>query len=348
MSTEDDGRGGALRRYRRRSLAVVLVLAALGTGLAVLNGAQGPRLTSAEVNARSVVERSGQRLVLHANQPLAWVSASQVTVSPAAPVAEVSTDGSALTVRFARPLRYAEEYRVQVSGTKGLYTGAAADLTWSFDTADPTVYSLVRATVPAADGSDSPDRIFGHRLSAADAPVEVFRAPRIQEYAAVDSALAAVVLGPDDTPSLVLQSLTDHVSATVNTGSAATIRALRSSASAGMFGYVVSGGSGDPQNGLFILDLSDPSAVPREITDFSGRPFAVIDWLFVPGTTSVVVQATDHQVFVVDVLDPARIVPFGSHGSCSASCRTHSDCGSPTLTATRCSIWPRGRKRRSR
>ena len=49
------------------------------------------------------------------------------------------------------------------------------------------------------------------------------------------------------------------------------------------------------------------------MTGFAQKPLAVMDWMFVPGTTSVVVQDEDLQLYLIDGLEGGDPTPLGGH-----------------------------------
>ncbi|MFT4029906.1 MAG: hypothetical protein QM675_08515 [Protaetiibacter sp.] len=303
------------RRFVRSWVATVAVLSVTAGVLGAASVAQGPRLSSATLNTVAAVERAGQRLVLQADQPLATVTADAVEVEPAAPV-ELTADGEQLTIRFTGLLRYGTEYRVKVA-VNSAATGASGRLEYRFATPDVATYSLDRHD-PADDETNSDgtatagtDRVVRHSLSGATPDTVVVEAPRIQEYAPVGSVLAAVVLADDDTPSLELVSPEDGLVTEIPTPQARGIRALRVASGGDLIGYIVDGDDGTGT--LYLLDLEDASWVPIEVAGPAGTPLAALDWAFVPGTTSVVVQADDEQLYLVDPVAGTTATPLGQH-----------------------------------
>lgn len=311
-----EGRAGrrAARRYRRLTIIVVASLAALGGVLGAANTLQGPRLTSAEINGQGAVGRPGQRLVLHANQPIAHVDASQVTVTPSVPFT-ATTSGSDLTLTLDGMLDYETDYTVTVTA-KSLYSGAAASLDYSFTTPDVSVYTLIRDTGSVA--GDEPDRVVRESLSSDSPGDEVFTAPRIQEYAVSGSKLAAIVLDEQNKTSLVVRDLSTGADTAVATGvETGSMRYLKSSGASGLFGFTITGesapdGSTSPTT-LFVYDPSSGGATAREVKGFDGAQLPAVAWAFVQGTTSAVIQDYDQQLFLIDVTTDSVPSPLGRH-----------------------------------
>jgi hypothetical protein len=294
------------RRFQRTWLTVVAALAVAAAALGVASVTQGPRLSSAAFNAGAAVERSGQRLVLQADQPLVTVDADAVTVEPEAPV-ELSSEGARLTVRFTGMLRYATEYRVRVA-VRSAATGAESRLDYRFATPDVATFSLVRHH----PGDGGTDRIVRHSLSGDTADATMLEAPRIQEYVPVGEAIAAVVLDESDVPSLVLVA-PDGTPTPVSVPPARGIRALGLASGGDLLGYLVEGEVTAGTATLYVLDLTDASWVPFEVRGPAQTPLAALDWTFVPGTTSLVVQAIDQQLYLVDPVAGTEATPLGQH-----------------------------------
>lgn len=105
MSTERTDRTDrrpVTRRFHRRYLAVVLVLAVVAALAAVVGSQQGPRLRDVSYDASGLVSRPAQRVILTANQALQQVSAADVRVTPAA-AHTVTSSGNTIAVEFAGP-----------------------------------------------------------------------------------------------------------------------------------------------------------------------------------------------------------------------------------------------------
>ncbi|MDO5053593.1 MAG: hypothetical protein Q4E05_11970, partial [Pseudoclavibacter sp.] len=300
--------GPAGRVFGRTALVTILVLALIAALLGVLNAVQGPRLGGAVVNPVAATIRVGQRVVLEANQPLAELDPAQVRIEPAVPI-EVSAQDNVVIVQFPGLLDYATDYTVTAE-VRSRATGAAGTLRHSFATPDVEVYSLVRS------GAAEQDRIVRSTVTGAGEDEIVFQAPRIQEYAIQNDMSLAVVLDEADRPSLQATTFRDGVTTTLATPPAESIRRLHIARGETLVGYLVDGpdARGNRAQGtLHIYDLADPSGVAKEVLGPGGTPLSVMDWEFVPGTTSVVVQAADQQMYVVDAVYGGEPVPLGQH-----------------------------------
>src|SRR5690606_21424439 len=111
--------------------------------------------------------------------------------------------------------------------------------------------------------------------------------------------IAAIVLEGSGEPSLELVSPDDGFTTRVPTPPARGIRALHVASSGDLLGYIVDEGA-DGTGTLQLLDLRDASWVPLEVRGPADTALAVLDWAFVPGTSSLVVQADDQQLYLVD------------------------------------------------
>jgi hypothetical protein len=306
-------------RFSRLTVGLILVLALVATGLGVINAVQGPRLSFGEVNPQALITRAAQRLILHANQPLAAVSADKLTIFPTATVG-VSTDDNAVTLQFATSLNYHTEYSVSVD-VRSASTGIEGKLEFSFTTPDIDVYSLLRDTensesVQDNSDQDNPDQVLRHSLAGANSNSVVFEAPKIQEYARLIDRIAVVTLDEENAPTLMLTQPSQLPTTVVDTANASIIRQLRSDDSGTIFGYVLGGGqetAEGPSSRLFLYDLTNGTGLPEEITGFAGRPLTVMNWMFVPGTTSIVVQADDQQLYLIEAAAREAPTPLGQH-----------------------------------
>lgn len=286
----------------------------VAAGLAAAGATRGPRLSSAEVNPHAVSSRAGQRLVLTADQPLSQVRPPQVEISPSA-TTEVSVDGSALTIRFPGILNYGTTYTVDVAAV-GEFTGVSSRLEHEFSTPDVDVYALLRASAAGTD------QILRSSLAGSMSNEVVYEAPRIQEYLRLDDLLAVVTLDGDDDPTLLLTSTTDEFESAIYVDDPRVIRDLHAADSGDLFGYVVDSDDdppgSSPASSLFIYDTTDSSGVPIEVTGPGGGPLSVMAWTFVPGTTSLVAQGDDQQLYLLDPLADDALTdevatPLGRH-----------------------------------
>jgi len=283
------------RRWRRQVLVVLGVAAVLAGGLGVASANQGPRLDSVRFG-------TGDRLALTADQAVAAITPDQVRVEPAAAF-DVVTAGADISIRFTEPLRYGSGYEVQVRDVTALYTGTRADLDARFTTPQPDV-AVLRRDAAGDDAIVSASLLDGTPAAGDDGVL--YRAPRIQTFARLDAGLAVVTLGDDGVPALAVIG-PDGVPQPIALPPGTTgLRDLDVEPGRGLVGAIVSGP--DLADQLVVADLADGTGVAEPVGDDP-----TIDWRFVPRTTSLVRQATDTSLLLVDVLAPDTVTPLGQH-----------------------------------
>ena len=307
------------KRFVRLFSGTVAILAVVVGALTAANFTQGPRLTSAEINLEGAVARSGQRLLLQTNQPLVSVDEKQVTVEPKTDVTATVAD-SAITIQFAGILRYNTTYTVKVRGVQGTSQDATSTLEHSFTTPDSDIYSLQRDVRVDDAGLKLPDTIRRTTILGRGSGEAVFSAPRIQEYGVLSDALAVVTIGEDETTSLEIGSLSGAEQVQVPLPTEGIVKRLRTAASENLIAYTFTSSPTAPgpkyRDTPFIFDLAAGSGIPTEVAGLDGRPMSVVDLDFIPGTTSLVVQAEDENVFLLDALKEGKegtLTPLGQH-----------------------------------
>jgi hypothetical protein len=301
------------RRFRRGIIATVAVLAVICAGLVALTYGQGPKLSSATVDTTQVVRQADQQLRLFANQNVAKVRASQVSVSPSTPFT-VSSSGQVVAVQFSERLHYATAYTVTVRNVTSIYQDVTADLGYRFTTAAASVYYLNRA--------NPTDNIIRTGLHGSASTI-VYSARHIQQFVVFPAVLAVVTLNDDHTDSLSLVSVR-HPSQVEHLllPTAGTIDKLQAEPDVGVLGFVfTSAGDGpDPEysSDLMTVDLTAAHTV-TPVLGLDSKPLSVLDWLFLSGTTSVVAQAYDQSILLIDPKKPAASTPLGVYASLEGS-----------------------------
>lgn len=288
--------------FTRSLWGTIAVLALLAGAFAVVGSFQGPRLDRADLATDALVASAGSRLLLTTDQPIAEVTAEDVTVEPAASVT-VQSDERSVTVTFDELLRYDTEYTVRVAGVTSSATGRTGELVHSFTTPDPELFLLDRG------GADDPDVIRRTALAGGEGEV-VFTAERIQEFARTSDGFVVVTLEPDDTPVVTRVSLDDDYELPVNLPGSGQVSELAASPQ-GVFGFVWTPDSGGVSE-LVLYDEADQSAVGRPVVG-TGGAVGMRDWFLVPGTTSVVLHDAEGNLSVVDALAPESVTPLGTH-----------------------------------
>ncbi len=297
---------GEQRRFRLAVGVTIIALVVAAAGLTVANAVQGPRLVSAEVNARASVERAGQRLVLRLDQRIEPLDPALVSVTPAVPY-EVVVEQASIVLRFGVPLAYETRYDV-VAPVRSVTTGAEATLTYALRTPGAGVFLLQRAGVQDGGGSDEIVRT----VIGSDQRQILMADPRIQEFALADPELAVVTLTEENVGSLTVGRVSSGERRTVVDD--ASITQLKSSGSGGIFGFALTPRSG-PDAGTVQLKLFDPAGDGTLVgaVGLDGSPLDPQDWMFVPGTRAVVVQTADSSLYVVDPIAGTPAQPLGGH-----------------------------------
>jgi len=300
---DPDGSRATLTRFRR-GFALTAALLLLFVGLfGVLNFQQGPKLSSAQVDLTGVVSQSGQQLRLFANQAVAKVEADQLTVTPAA-AASVSTSGDVIAVQFDEPLRYATDYTVEIAGVTSQYIEQPTTFSYTFTTNAPPLYYL--------DRGEETDQVIRTGINTTDRTI-VYSAPKIQDYAVFDAAVA--VIAEDDTgnSTLVLVNEAGNVEDIALPGEG-TIDLVRANSVTGYLGFSFTSTGPTPDrefaSTLFTMDLNSGRLL-TPVTGIDGAPVSALEWLFVPLTSQLVVQNTSQSVFAVDTATDGATVPVG-------------------------------------
>jgi|GEM_PF-837411 len=339
--------------YARRAGITIGTLATLVAGLAIAGSFQGPKLLRADVPADALVGRTDQSIVLTADQTLDAVSPESVSIEPAVPFAvstdgsrvtltlpdmldfassyrvRVGVSGAytgrdgVLSTEVATPdavlytlVRSGDPYPVQGAQVTGSgATTAGSSSAGAVGGATPSPASSAAAG-PSGSASGHDDLIVRSRASASTEET-VFSAPRIQEFVALPGGV--LVATPRETPGtdLTYASFDPSVAPlAVALPPGATARELRASDATTLAGFIVDGTAADGSrisSRLHVFDASDTAAGAREVTGPGGAPMTVVDWRFVPGTGSMVVQADDEQVYLVDPRGGKDPLPLGKH-----------------------------------
>ncbi|GAA1058124.1 hypothetical protein GCM10017608_05270 [Agromyces luteolus] len=296
------------RRFRRGLAATIGVLAGASVILGAASLTQGPKVTDAAIDVERATRLAGSRLVLDLNQPVDRVD-GDVEVTPGAS-SELEIDGNRLIVSFDEPLPYHETVTVTIDGVVGTAQPAAATIEYRFTTADEPVHTLVRRS---PDGR--PDVV--RRAHVGDpTPEDVLEAPRLRSFAHAGDAVVGVAIEDDDSNTLRVAGIGDATQ-TVALPEPGTVNSIAGSTTQPLVGFTfnatAAGAEQAPQSVLYTLDVSGATAEPVPVLGPDGTPVSVNDWVFVPGTTSVVVQDVDGAVFLADALGLSPAQPLGTH-----------------------------------
>lgn len=297
------------RGFRRRLLVTLLVLAVLTGAFAVLNTLQGAKLTGGAIDARLATDRAGTTLVLTANQPID--SVAEVRVSPDEAV-DIAIDGRTVSLAFERPLADATDYAVTLAGVVGTIQPTASEWTYSFSTPDRPIGVLSRS----ADGDD---RVLVRDLNGGAAGSVLFSAPVIRSFDLTSDGLVAALTVEPDGATRAWVGGAEGAAELVPPPEAAVgarMSRLHASPTNPLVGYTVStpGTAESPglTDALVLHDLSGAGgSTARFVGVFGETPARVLDWAFVPGTSSVVVQDAEFSLFLVDALGLRPPQPLG-------------------------------------
>lgn len=287
--SEDSLRPRSTSRFTRTFAIVVVALVAACAVFAALGYFQGPKLQSARVDLTALVSKPGQQLGLFANQPLAEVSAAQVSVEPTTPIS-VSTVGDVISVQFDRMLDYATQYTVRVDGVTGATSSQGSSMEYSFTTPMPHVYLLERG--------DTADEVVRVSVGGNERTV-VYTGQRIQDFTTVGSALAVLSITPDGLSDLKLVDLRDGVVEQVMLPAPGVITQLDASTVGAALGFVFAPQGGDAHELLAVN--YDLGARLTPVLGLSGEPLDVNTWQFIPGGTQLVAHSIDAGLFLVDL-----------------------------------------------
>jgi hypothetical protein len=290
--------------FRRALIGTVVVLAILVTAFAVLDRAQGPKLSAEQIDPVAVVTQPSQTLRLFLNERIATVKTAQVTISPNVPIT-VSSSAQLVAVQFTDALDYATTYRVTLAGLTSSDDAQSTTLHYSFRTASPSIYYLRRGA-----GSD---QIVKTGIRGVGQSV-VYSAPHIQDFAVFAHALAVVTLDSAGDSSLSFVTSNGIVSPITLPGPG-TIGLVRASRDLGLLGFTFTD-AGDTtkrtySSTLFTLD-PDGTAIPKPVLGLDGKPISALQWFFVPTTNDLVVQAADDSILLLDSTNPTAVTPLGS------------------------------------
>jgi len=297
MSTDEPTRRGRARKRRGRAFigtfaVVVAVIGALGLAGAAAGVAQGPRVSSVQVDPAAAAAASGARLIVTTSQSLDDVDESQVTVSPAAPFS-VDTSGRSVGVRFGIPLFDDTEYTVRFQDVRGLGGGPSVTLTETFRTPPTDVFLLQRTS--------SGDTIYRTDLTGEEA-VPVFTNDHIEDFRATSSHLVMSVRDGDEARLLVtdLDGKSERALPLPGDG---FVSNLQTADRGELIGYTFSDAdlsdAGGLESALFTASLkeSEADAEPTAVT-VTGAESRVAEWRFVPDTDSILLLTFDSSLLL--------------------------------------------------
>ena len=278
------------RRALALTVAALLVLCGLFLALGYF---QGPKLSSAVVDTRAVVEQGGQQVRLFANQAVGQIRPSQVTITPETGFT-VTTQGDVIAVQFASRLRYATDYRIVVDGVTSVYLDQPSTLSYEFTTDSPVLHYL--------DRGETADDIVTTGLTGADRTI-IYSAPHIQDFAVLDDFLAVVTLNDDRTSALSFVNTDTSVVESVRLPDTGSISGLDASAAGNAVGFTLTSaaaGVGQRNNStLYTIDLT-AGRTASPVLGLGGDPIDVLGWQFIPGSATLLALTFDRSLLLVD------------------------------------------------
>lgn len=309
-------------RFRRTMSVVLVTLVVVCAALVGLNFFQGPKLESSQIDASSVTSQPNQQLRMFANQRVADIQSSQVTVTPAADVT-VSTQDEVITVQFDERLHSATEYEVAVEGVTSVFVDQPTTFRHSFTTdAQEMLYLDRNDPAQSPDGLDS---IVSTEASGTDRMVE-YEARRIQSFAVVGDLLAVVTLLDDGSNDITLVSRLDGTEERLVLPDSGIVDDLDGSTASGRIAFIFSSAAADTPGGttpafsqvLFTVDLAgshEPVAVPG----LDGSPLGVLGWVLEPvgseGGVRAIAQTFDETLLRLDLTGAAPPIPLGQYAA---------------------------------
>ena len=291
-------RSGRSRRRRTRIFVgtfaiVVAALASIGLAGATASVAQGPRLSSVDVDPAASVAASGSRLIATTSTALADVGAAQVRVTPATPF-NVDTSGRSVGVRFGLPLHDDTDYTVEFAGLESIGGGPTSTVSYTFRTPPVDVFVLQRTS--------SGDTIFRTDLTGSSA-VPVFSVDHIEDFRATASHLVVSVRTDDDLGELIVTDLDGGAQRSLPLPGEGFVSSLQSADRGELIGYTFSdadlSAEGGIESALFTASLKEGEAdSPPTQVIVSGAEPRVAEWRFVPDTDSILLLTFDSSLLL--------------------------------------------------
>lgn len=298
---------GDTRGFRRVLAIVLIALAVVGGGAAVVGLTQGPKLVRTVVDPTGLVESRGQRVVLAVNQPIAQLDATAATIEPAVDF-ELSTGTGGITLVFPQPLAYATDYRITVDGVTAPGGGPAATLTTTFTTPPVEGYSLVRSPIEQGGSAATKDDDRIIRLGIGGGEREtVYRAAKIQEFATIGDTLIVVEQESSGLGRIVAVDTRDGSTEQVRLPMGGMITSLQTAPAQSRVGFLFTEQSfgRDGGDNLTLYSFEVRSGKPTEaarVGGIDGAQVQAAEWSFVPRTSSMLVRTVDNSL---ELLDPA-------------------------------------------
>ena len=290
------------RRFVLTLVAVLGVLVLVGTGLGIVSLLQGPRVTNVQSDPAQAIESSGSRVILTANQSLAAIDPSQVTVEPAAPFT-VDASGRSIGIRFTVPLDDDTEYKIRVSDVVGAGGGPKTDLTATVSTPAASFFLLRRDV-------DGEDKIFRTDLTGDGSAV--FSADKINDFRATSTQLVVAVEEKDGSKLLVMnRDGTDPRE--LELPGVGYVGAVQVSERGGLVGYSYSDRELSDTEGRasVLVTQSLKGDDEPQVIEVADKEASVFAWQFVPDSAAVLFIDFDGALSLVDRSSDAGVQSLG-------------------------------------
>lgn len=303
----------AERRFRTRFWMLVAGLALISAVFLVLGAFQGPKLSTAQVDAARATEQPGQQLRLFANQPVDEVDAAQVSVEPAAEVA-VTVQNELISVQFVDRLQWGTEYTVRVEGVTAPGRSVSGTMEHRFTTPDGSLLYL--------DRGEEVDEVLRAGIEGAGPGEVLYSAPGIQRFALVENALLVARDAPDggsgEGASVIeIVNLDSGRTEEVRLPSAVRVESMTASPAGTTAALVltsagVAAGEGEYQQSLVTLDLGGAREV-QPVADLDGEVLRVREAWFPGSGTGMLVHTLDGVLVQVDPEAGTPPLPLGDY-----------------------------------
>jgi len=306
----------AHKRFEQTFWAVVATLSIVSAVFLLLGTLQGPKLSSAVVDSARVTEQAGQQLRLFANQPLAEVTAEQVTVTPATEVL-VTVQNDLLIVQFEQRLLSSTEYTVEVRDVPATSRDATATFTHRFITSAAELLYL--------DRGDDIDEVLRTPVDGTGRGELVYAAVGIQRIATVENVTVVARDASGGTSVLDVVSR-DGAVQQVRLPEGVRIERLIAPPVGTLLGMVLStatapldgdeaGQAGDAgqqtlSSVLAVVDLAADGIVTI-VQGLDGLPITTLNAQFLPDGATMIAHDFDQNVLRVELVGAPLVLPIG-------------------------------------
>jgi hypothetical protein len=306
------------RLFVRLIIGLVMIVAVLLT----LTLQSGPRLRTVSLDHDLVTSQSGQRIALHANQPLAKIAKHQVRITPAADFS-VASIADTITITLNQRLEYNTDYTITVSQVTAKDSSRRiATFKHSFTTADPALYYLKRSSA-FSQRQAQPDKLYSTTLYSTQSE-PVYSAPRILDYVVLDKFLVVATAENDEVSRLVLVNKATKQETPVELPEAGMVSQLHASGDGTTYGFAFTSQNSrrsDAYSDTLFMHNITPGHILVPVSGVAGKRVDVISWQFAPDRTTIVAQLLDTSLVLIDGNFKHQPVPLGQYSSINAFSR---------------------------